>query len=180
MKGIREEREGREGLGKNLVIRFTAYCLLLTAYFLLALTACTGNNLDTPPEIAYGRDICVQCGMIISEPQFAASYTTKTGDVRLFESIEDMAMYHIEHQEDVHLFWVHDHETEEWVKGDEAVYVLSETIVTPMGAGVVAAADEAGADELIAAGGGTAVTLDQLLTLAKSGMLGGHEHSMSH
>ncbi|HRQ39805.1 MAG TPA: nitrous oxide reductase accessory protein NosL [Chloroflexota bacterium] len=171
-------REGREGKARR--VHFTAYCLLLTAYFFLALTACTGANLDAPPEIAYGRDVCVQCGMIISEPRFAASYTTKTGDVRLFESIEDMAMYHIEHQEDVHLFWVHDYETEEWVKGDEAVYVLSETIVTPMGAGVVAAANRAGADELVKEGGGTAVTLDQLLTLAKAGMLGGHDHSMSH
>ncbi|MCL4261847.1 MAG: nitrous oxide reductase accessory protein NosL [Anaerolineae bacterium] len=173
-------REGREGKMKIMAARLTAYCLLLTASFLLALTACSGNNLDTPPEIAYGRDVCVQCGMIISEPQFAASYTTKTGDVRLFESIEDMAMYHIEHQEDVHLFWVHDYETEEWVRGDEAVYVLSETIITPMGAGVVAAADEAGADVLVAQGGGTAVSLDQLLALAKSGILGGHGHSMSH
>lgn len=179
MKTIREEREGREGLGKTLAVRLTDYRLLITVY-LFILAACGGNNLDTPPEIAYGRDVCVQCGMIISEPQFAASYTTKTGDVRLFESIEDMAMYHSEHQEDVHLFWVHDYETEEWVRGDEAVYVLSETIITPMGAGVVAAADEAGAEALVAEGGGTAVSLDQLLALAKSGMLGGHGHSMSH
>lgn len=184
MKPIREKRKGkliRKGCeGKTSAVRLTAYCLLLTVYFLLTLTACSGASLDTPPEIAYGRDICVECGMIISEPRFAASYTTKTGDVRLFESIEDMAMYHIEHQEDVHLFWVHDYHTEQWVKGDEAVYVLSDTIATPMGAGVVAAADRAGADKLVKEGGGTIVTLEQLLTLARAGMLGRHDHSTSH
>ncbi|MBE7529801.1 MAG: hypothetical protein HND44_15345 [Chloroflexi bacterium] len=178
MKTIREERLEREE--RTWTVRLTAYCLLLTVYILLTLASCSGNNLDAPPEIAYGRDICAECGMIISEPRFAASYTTKTGDVRLFESIEDMLMYHIEHQEDVHLFWVHDYHTEKWVRGDEAVYVLSEAIVTPMGGGVVAAVDKAAADALVTEGGGTAVNFEQLLTLAKAGMLGGHDHSISH
>lgn len=159
---------------------FRSYCLLFTVYCSLFLVACGGNSPDEPPEIVYGQDVCDECGMIISEARFAASYVTTTGDVRRFESIEDMLMYHLEHQEAVHIFWVHDYQTEKWVRGDGAVFVLSETIVTPMGGGVVAVADKAGADGLIAEGGGTAVSFDQLLSLARAGALEGHNHDMSH
>lgn len=159
---------------------FRFHCLLFAVYCSLFIAACGSSSGDEPPEIVYGQDVCDQCGMIISESRFAASYVTTTGDVRRFESIEDMLMYHLEHQEEVHIFWVHDYYTEKWARGDEAVFVLSETIVTPMDGGVVAVADKAGADELIAERGGTAVSFDQLLSLARAGVLEGHDHDMSH
>lgn len=90
---------------------------------LLFLIGChAGGPTDEAPEIAYGRDVCDACNMIIDEARFAASYVTTTGEVRKFESIEDMVSYHHDHEEAVHIFWVHDYESEAWVRADKAFF----------------------------------------------------------
>ena len=95
----------------------------LIGLLLLFLIGCSaGGPTDEPPEIAYGRDVCDACSMIIDEARFAASYVTTTGEVRKFESIEDMFSYHHDHEEEVHIFWVHDYESEEWVRADKAFF----------------------------------------------------------
>jgi copper chaperone NosL len=149
--------------------------LLLALLALVGLAGCSAQqSLDEPPEIRFDVDVCDQCGMIISEPRFAASYVTTAGDVRKFESIGDMLVYHLREQEEVHLFWVHDYYSDEWLRGDEALYVLSEQIVTPMGDNVLGTADQIGADRLVAEGGGMIVDFEQLMTLAESGSLASH------
>ncbi len=51
--------------------RLSMFSRLAPAVFLmLALTACQKDK--GPVEIIYGRDTCEMCGMIISEPRFAA------------------------------------------------------------------------------------------------------------
>jgi copper chaperone NosL len=166
----------------DLVInrKFTAvFALLLLALSgVLGLLGCSAQqSLDEPPEIRFNVDVCDQCGMIISEPRFAASYVTTAGDVRKFESIGDMLAYHLEQQEEVHLFWVHDYYSDEWVKGDEAFFVLSEQIVTPMGDNVLGTADQASADRLVSEAGGMIVDFEQLLQLAVTGNLSSHGES---
>jgi copper chaperone NosL len=146
--------------------------LLLALLFLVGCGA--QQSLDEPPEIRFDVDVCDQCGMIISEPRFAASYVTTAGDVRKFESIGDMLVYHLREQEEVYLFWVHDYYSDEWLRGDEALYVLSEQIVTPMGDSVLGTADQTAADRLVAEGGGMIIGFEQLVTLAESGNLGSH------
>ena len=73
------------------------------------------TNLDEPPEIIYGQDVCDECSMIINEERFAASYVTKSGEVRRFDDIGGMLLYDQKHQEDVHVYWVHDLDTKEWI-----------------------------------------------------------------
>jgi copper chaperone NosL len=153
-------------------ILLTVYCLLLTF-----LAACgSAGAMDEPPEIRYGQDVCDQCGMIISEARFAASYVTTQGDVRRFESISDMLVYHQQQQEEVHIFWVHDYETEEWLRADEAFFVLSEEIITPMGPGMLATAAEATADTLATQKHGTVLSFDALMAMARTGELEVHGH----
>jgi len=136
----------------------------LIGLLLLFLVACGAQEpMDEPPEIAYGRDVCDACGMIIDEARFAASYVTTTGEVRKFESIEDMLTYHQEHQEKVHLFWVHDYESEEWVRADKAYFVQSDMLQTPMGGGLIAAATETAAHSLAETWHGSILTFNDLL-----------------
>ena len=136
----------------------------LIGLLLLFLVACGAQGpTDEPPEIAYGRDVCDACGMIIDEARFAASYVTTTGEVRKFESIEDMLTYHQEHQEKVHLFWVHDYESEEWVRADKAYFVQSDMLQTPMGGGLIAAATEAQAQALALTWHGSVLTFNEVL-----------------
>jgi copper chaperone NosL len=133
----------------------------LTAVFFLA--ACSGDiNLEEPPEIRYGEDVCEQCGMIISEARFAASYVTTAGDVHLFDDVGGMLMYDVQNQEEVHSYWAHDFNTEEWMRADTAVYVLNDDLATPMGWGLAAFANGVDAEQFMIENGGTLTTWDDL------------------
>ena len=123
----------------------------LVALGILAITmlgACGGGpDLDEPPDIRYGEDVCDRCVMIINEARFAAAYVTPDGEARRFDDIGGMVAYLDELVEEVAVFWVHDYDTEEWMKAEAAVYVESDDLVTPMGFGIVAFADQGRAEE---------------------------------
>lgn len=149
---------------------------LFAAAAALVLVAACGGSASEPPVIEYGRDVCVDCGMIIEEPRFAAAYRAG-GEERLFDDIVDMVVYGVESGEiGSAAAWVHDYGTEEWVAAPDAVYV-SGPIATPMGGGVVAFADEPAAAALAAEVGGETLAWDDLVQLAETGGLRqGHAH----
>jgi len=135
----------------------------MIAMMLLA-TGC-GQSPDTgmPPEIRYGQDLCEECGMIITEPRFAAAYYTEEGTAHIFDDIGGMCMFHLQHQENVASFWVHDYETEVWIEAEQAHFVQSSELYTPMAFGVVAFSDLEQAAGLAKETGGMVLTFDQLL-----------------
>ncbi len=112
--------------------------LALALVTLLAIACSSEPDLDQPPEIRYGEDSCDRCLMIINEARFAAAYVTEDGTARRFDDIGGMVAHDAEMQEDVAVYWVHDFETEEWIRADEAYFVKSDEQITPMGFGIVA------------------------------------------
>jgi copper chaperone NosL len=151
--------------------------IILSLLVLFALSACQSQiDLNQPPDIRYGEDICLECNMIISEPRFAATYYTAGGDARRFDDIGGMAIYNAEHQEDVAQFWVHDYITEAWIIADQAYFVVSDNLQTPMGHGVVALSDQAQAENLIAEVGGMLMTFTEVMESSGSGS-DSHTHS---
>ncbi len=112
----------------------------LVATLTVVLTSCsTTPGTPVPPDIAYGRDICRQCGMIITEARFAAAYSFE-GDSRIFDDIGDMIVYGIRTGEltpDTPA-WVHDYHSGEWIDADTAWFVRSAGLVTPMDHDLVA------------------------------------------
>ncbi len=110
--------------------------------------------------------------MIINEARFAAAYVTENGDVRRFDDIGGMFIYTQETPEDVAVYWVHDYETEEWIKGKEAQYVAAAGLRTPMGFDIVAFATEEQAESLAAEMDGTVHTFDSLMALTTAGDIG--------
>ncbi len=113
----------------------------------LSVAGCQASR-EHPPQIRYGRDVCAQCGMIISEARFAAAYITKRGDWRFFDDIGDMLEFSRTHREAVAVFWVHDYESDEWLKADSAFFVHSVQLRTPMGHGIVALSSRERAEQL--------------------------------
>jgi copper chaperone NosL len=156
------------------------YCfkyLLFLAFILLV--ACQAQaDLSQPPEIFFGEDLCVECGMIISDPRFAAAYYTSNGDARQFDDIGGMAVHHAEHQEDIAQFWVHDFETEEWIKAELAYFVMSDQVHSPMDYGVVAFSDEIRAKEYASEINAMVMSFDTVMD-SISGESTTHEHSDS-
>ncbi|MDA0242503.1 MAG: nitrous oxide reductase accessory protein NosL [Chloroflexi bacterium] len=155
-----------------LLLRSSAPLLLLLIVFALLQAACgRAPDLETPPEIVYGEDVCVECGMIISDPRFAAAYVTSAGDARLFDDIGDMLVYDQRMNETVHAYWVHDLHTSAWARAETATFVTQSNLNTPMGWGIIAFATAEDARLYVQASGGVMATLAELQTAVANGSL---------
>lgn len=104
----------------------------------LPVFACRQRGASTPPEIRYGRDICAECGMIVSDPRFAAAAAPPNGDPVVFDDIGCLLRYREKRQPQWVAVWVHDYETEAWVEAQAAQYLVSPAIRSPMGYGIAA------------------------------------------
>ena len=136
--------------------------LFITAAVLLA--ACSSSpDPDEPPTILYGEDVCDRCMMIINEARFATAYTTNDGQTRRFDDIGGMARHDRDMNEDVATYWVHDYETEEWLKADTAFFVKDDKLHTPMGFGIIAFNSQERAESWAAEQGGTMMTFSDIM-----------------
>ena len=159
------------------IIRHLGKIILLVVMILFA--ACASQvDLSQPPEIFYGEDVCSECGMIISDPRFAAAYYTTDGDSKQFDDIGGMAVHHAEHQEQIAQFWVHDFDTEQWLKADQAYFVMSDQIHTPMDFGIAAFSDEVRAKEFASSNNAMVMSFEAILDSFTDGSTS-HEHSDS-
>lgn len=139
--------------------------MLLLLLILLFTTACNGSTSaePVPPTIHYGEDLCEFCNMIISEERFAAGYLTQDGEERIFDDTGGMFQYHLQKQEDVMAFFVHDYEERSWIRAEKAYYVLSEELPTPMLFGIIACAELEKAELIASNSGGEVLTFDEAL-----------------
>ena len=143
--------------------------------------ACSTAEAAGPPEIKYGRDICIQCGMIVSEARFAAAYTTPDGTKLSFDDLGDLLLHQRSTGDpiDVNEAWVHDFETEAWLTVGEAFYVPTLSVATPMGHSILAFADEARATAFASDVDGEVILWDVVEKLPAAEGLVGHHH-MGH
>ena len=127
------------------------------------LSAACGVRAEGPPEIVVDRTPCSRCGMLISEPLYAAAYQAPGADARVFDDIgclRDAARS--EHS--ALRIWVHDAADGRWMNGFEAILVTSPSIRTPMGGGLLAYRDPAGADRAAERHGGRVIrSIDDIL-----------------
>lgn len=116
-----------------------------------------------PPEIRYGQDSCSACGMVIDEARFAAATLLVSGEYLKFDDAGEMLSYHMNHPEDQVAAWfVHDYPTEKWIRGEQAFFVKSDELQTPMGSGIATFAERAAAEAFAAERNGTVYTLDHI------------------
>ncbi|MBK8431978.1 MAG: nitrous oxide reductase accessory protein NosL [Chloroflexi bacterium] len=164
-------RQGRRGASPLRLRSSLPLLFLLIVLTLLQLACGRAPDLETPPEIVYGEDVCVECGMIISDPRFAAAYVTSAGDARLFDDIGDMLVYDQRMGEAVHAYWVHDLHSEAWARAETATFVTQSNLNTPMGWGIVAFATAEDARLYVQASGGMMTTLAELQAAVANGSL---------
>lgn len=105
--------------------------LIPTLMMLVLLSACEPER----QEIFYGEEECAHCSMIIADPQFAGQLLTSTGNHHNFDTIECMAAY-VEtdaiDDEDIHSLWVASFDEEKWIRADEAYFLRSDNLASPM------------------------------------------------
>jgi copper chaperone NosL len=143
----------------------TRILLMLTVALALTLGGC-GDSVDPdePPEIRYGVDVCTHCGMIISEEAYAAGLVSSDGETAIFDDIGEMIDVVQDEGVNERRVWVKDFESLEWLDGIRSFYVLSDTLITPMGSGVVAFADRPDAEAFADEHAGTVMTWEEILT----------------
>ena len=145
---------------------------LLLLIIVCGLSACAQSvDLTVAPEIRHGEDVCERCGMIINDDRYSAAYWTTDGESRLFDDIGGMLAYHMENDEDVASFWVHDFNSREFISADSTYLVLSD-MQTPMGFGIAACANEDEAHSLAAEQtNAVVVSFDEALAQLEAGKL---------
>lgn len=144
--------------------------LLLVAAAVILLGACGGASVtpETPPEILYGEDVCDQCGMIISDERFAAGLVVEVDpgryEHRIFDDIGDLLAFEKEHGDALTIatYYVHDYNSKDWIDGQNAYYIHSNNLRTPMGFGLAAVAQPLEAEALAVEWGGTVLTFAEL------------------
>jgi copper chaperone NosL len=156
--------------------------ILLLSVLLLIVTAC-GSNANAepmPPEIHYGEDMCEFCGMIISDPRYAAGYLTRDGEEHIFDDIGNMFRSHLQKQDEATAFFVHDYGEKSWIRAETAHYVMSSKLLTPMLNGLAAAATAEKAAALAAEVGGKVLTFDEVMAHYKAKVAAAPEDHSQH
>lgn len=117
-----------------------------------------------PEPVAYGRDVCAQCRMHISQPGFAGEIRDRDGMLTKYDDIGCMLRAMMRKHQEIPEAWVEDH------GGGGFVPLLSATLVrlqnrnTPMGHGLIAFATAAAADEFVRSHRGELLALEEILS----------------
>ncbi len=105
--------------------------------FFLMISACTTEQ--KPQLIIYGKDVCENCHMVISDQRFGAQIVTKKGKLHLFDSVNCLHNYLKTHPESSQkIFFVDAIHKDQWISSEEAFFVNISTLRSPMGAGIIA------------------------------------------
>lgn len=106
---------------------------ILCFFILLSASACK----NSPEPILFGVQECAHCRMTITDKQFAAQIVTQTGRTFSFDAIECMLFYSqntVEAPKSIEKFLVSDWNPPNlMIDAENAFYVISKSIVSPMG-----------------------------------------------
>ncbi len=110
-----------------------------TLFILLCLGSC---GTSQPAPIRLGKDECTNCKMIITDPRFGAEIITKTNKLFKFDDVNCLNNY-IKNNEKIqsqinHIYFVDYGNESGFVLANEAFYLQSEEIKSPMGSAVAA------------------------------------------
>lgn len=116
-----------------------------------------------PEPIAFGRDGCARCRMLLSQPGFAGELRDARGVLTKYDDIGCLLRAMRDSRGEMPEAWVEDHEAGELVPLLSAALVRSSDAPTPMGYGIVAFASQDAARTYVAQHGGELVTVEDLI-----------------
>ncbi|MBL4590428.1 MAG: nitrous oxide reductase accessory protein NosL [Phycisphaerales bacterium] len=115
-----------------------------------AMPGCGSDTNDGPPSVRYGDSICAECGMIVSDERFTTA-TIIEGDrgsePLIFDDFNCQMIFESKHT-DLTIVdrWSHDHGTNEWIRMDDAWFVKSNKLHTPMASNIASFKAKSDAD----------------------------------
>ena len=118
------------------------------------------------PEIVVDQTACSHCGMLVSEPAYAAAYHAPGQEPRVFDDIGCMLDAMRQETASPITIWLQDAAGAGWIDADRAVFVTAPGIRTPMNGGVLAYANASAAEHAAARLDGRVMrSLQELMTL---------------
>lgn len=141
----------------------------------------SGCSAPKPASVVVGQDVCDHCAMLISDARFASQVLTRTGKAYRFDSIECMVAF-LEGGElpadQFHSAWVTDYDQPgKWLPAEEARYLQSVGIRSPMGANLAAFATLQRLEDARAVANGVERRYADLAGIVIEGGMGlGHDH----
>ena len=145
---------------------FAVRRLPLTVLVALALlSAMCSAKAAGPPEIVVDRTVCSHCGMLVSEPIYAAAYQVGGSEPRVFDDIGCLLDAARREATPPDRVWFQNAAGGGWLNTEQAAFVASPRIKTPMSGGVLAYPDVTAAQQAATAHGGEVLrSLPELLT----------------
>lgn len=139
-------------------MRFT---ICIIAFFLLLFASC---NIG-PEPINYGSDGCQFCSMTIVDRQHGSEIVTRKGKIYKFDSVECLLNYRNQNEDQEVAMSLCNHYTNpgELISVEEASFLISEGIPSPMGAYLTAFDSENSAMEAKNEHGGSLFNWNELL-----------------
>lgn len=144
-----------------------------TALFILS--SCSKEVSTEPVVINPDIDVCEICNMSITSVAYATEAILKDGTVEKFDDIGCMIDFLNETVETPLQMYVKDHLEDEWIKAEDAIYLMSEEYWTPMMYNVVSLKNEANSDRFQKEQGeGQLMTFEEVQQYFST--QGGHQH----
>lgn len=140
----------------------------------LALALLAAACARGPEQVLWGVEECAHCQMMISDDRFAGQIMDARGRTWKFDAVECMPAFLAEFDGGEYAAWVSDGPSG-WTPVDEAYFVHSPRVHSPMGGGLIAATDRGMAEQIARDVEG--VILDWAGVLARPAMSDhGHAH----
>ncbi len=159
---------------KNLIF------ILLSLFSISAITGCRVQ----PEPINYGSDECSYCRMLITDRKYGSELISSKGKIFKFDSIECLAAYYIKLEDDkeVSLLVTNFDKPSNFLSVNDAVFVQSARLRSPMGLYLSSHSDEKVTENLIEMYGGKILDWEAVQNLVKEKWLekGGREMMHNH
>ena len=131
-----------------------------------------------PVPIVYGDDVCTHCRMAIADERYGSELVTRTGLTHTFDSVECLADYvlGLDDAGAIHSLWVTSFQHPgELIAVDDALFLRSEMLRSPMGANLTAFRSDAITERsLLDSFGGDVLTWEEVLQHVRAN---GHMHA---
>lgn len=147
--------------GRTTQLLLIASCLLAGLVFL----ANCQKEINQPIAIT-AEDMCSFCRMSISEKRYAAELLDAEGQPFKFDDIGCMSNFIKEkrNKNEVRAYFVMDFDKQTWIKAENAYYIRSTELTTPMSGGIIAFENQSSAQEALDKYHGTLLGFDELFT----------------
>ena len=133
---------------------------------LLSVVGLANCKKQTVQPVAITADeMCSFCKMSISEKRYAAEFIDSEGEAFKFDDIGCMVNFlqQKRNQNEVRAYFVMDFDRREWIKAENAVYVRSSELDTPMSGGFIALRDQVAAQDAASKYHGKLLSFDEVL-----------------